>query len=459
SSFGISGTNAHVIVEQAPEDEGLDMAQSADGVSFGDVAALGEGMAPWVVSGHGPDALRGQASKLAKYAAGGVDLAGAARTLVLSRAALSVRAVVLADDRDELVVALEAVAAGVSHPSVVTGVAHEGRVVWVFPGQGAQWVGMGRELLQVLPQFAQQIGEIEAALAPYVDWSLEEVLRGVGPESGLERVDVVQPASFAVMVALAGLWSRAGASPDAVVGHSQGEIAAAYVAGILSLQDAARIVAVRSQLIASQLSGMGGMTSLSVPADQVRQWLEDEPDSRLSVAVVNSPVSTVVAGEPEALEQLEARAVLAGATAKRIAVDYASHTPQVDAIRVRLLEALADIRPQQGRIPMLSSVTGTWLEGAEAVPDYWFENLRQPVRFDHAVDQLIQSGHKTYIECSPHPVLTVPLQEIADTAGVDVLTLGTLRRDQGTWNRFMTEAATAWANGVSLDFARLLPNA
>uniref|UniRef100_UPI00131C19E7 acyltransferase domain-containing protein n=1 Tax=Streptomyces sp. NBRC 110028 TaxID=1621260 RepID=UPI00131C19E7 len=265
SSFGISGTNAHVIVEEAPAEPETGAA-SAEGLS----------VVPWVVSGRDAGALREQAARLAAQVssaeAGAVDVGW---SLVATRSVFEHRAVMVGGDLSDTVASLEALSVGRVVPGVVWGVAPaEGRrAVFVFPGQGSQWVGMAAGLLDACPVFAEAVAECAAVLDPLTGWSLVEVLRG-GDEAGLGRVDVVQPALWAVMVSLARTWRHYGVEPAAVVGHSQGEIAAACVAGGLSLADGARVVALRSRAIA-RIAGGGGMVSISLPADRVRTMLEE----------------------------------------------------------------------------------------------------------------------------------------------------------------------------------------
>ncbi|MYX31027.1 acyltransferase domain-containing protein, partial [Streptomyces sp. SID8381] len=254
SSFGVSGTNAHVILEQAPQ-EAETPPPAGDG---------GARTVPWLLSAKSEAALRAHAERFLADVVG-LDSVAVAQTLLHSRAALTERAVVVGGDSGELSLGLRALAEGVPSPLVVTGSADvEGGTVFVFPGQGHQWAGMGARLLESEPVFAQAVAECARALSAYVEWDLLEVLRQVEGAPGFDRVDVVQPASFAVMVALARLWQHYGVRPDAVVGHSQGEIAAAHVAGALSLEDAVRVVALRSQAIGGRLAGRGGMMFLPV---------------------------------------------------------------------------------------------------------------------------------------------------------------------------------------------------
>ncbi len=446
SSFGISGTNAHLILEEAVPAEAV----PAEAVP----AEAVPGVVPLVLSARSGGALAGQAARLAAFAeGGGVPLAEVAGALVSGRAVLAERAVVVAGSAGEAVAGLGALAGGEIAADVVTGRAGAaGKVVWVFPGQGTQWAGMGRELLDSSPVFAGRIAECAAALEPWIDWSLADVLRGDAEPGLMDRVDVLQPACFAVMVGLAAVWESAGVVADAVVGHSQGEIAAACVAGALSLQDAARVVALRSQAIAQVLSGRGGMASIALSEDEVITRLAPWA-GRVEVAAVNGPASVVIAGEAGALG--EAVAALSG---RRVAVDYGSHTHQVEAIRDLLAETLADVRALAPAVPFYSTVTGGWVRDAGVVDGgYWYRNLRGQVRFGSAVADLVAQGHGVFIEVSPHPMLVQPVTEIADHAGADVVVTGTLRRDDGGPRRLLTSMAELFVRGVDVDWAAMLP--
>ncbi|MEE1820643.1 acyltransferase domain-containing protein, partial [Streptomyces sp. BE20] len=322
-----------------------------------------------------------------------------------------------------------------------------GRTVFVFPGQGSQWPGMAAALLDTEPVFAEKITQCEKALAPHVDWSLTRLLRDTEP---LERVDVVQPALWAVMVSLAALWQHHGIHPDAVLGHSQGEIAAAVVAGALTIEDGAAVVALRSRAL-DAIAGDGGMVSVRLSAERTTELLAPWAD-RISVAAYNSPTTTVVAGESTALRELLAVCEREGVRARSIPVDYASHSPHVEKIRTRLLDVLAGISPQAPRIPMFSTVTGDWLT---TPPDtaYWYTNLRQPVLLAPALKTLHETGHTHFVETSPHPVLVPTIEETLDTA----VTLPTLRRDEGDRRRLLTSLAHAWTTGLTVDWTTAIP--
>ncbi|MGP3923753.1 thioester reductase domain-containing protein [Streptomyces sp. 8N616] len=442
SSFGVSGTNAHVIIEQGQaEDEPEPSAEPP-------VSAV-----PWLLSARGGQALRAQAVNLLAHVeahpeARPVDIGF---SLVATRSALEDRTVVVGTDRDGLLAGLTALADGVPADNVTTGVADvEGKTVFIFPGQGSQWVGMALELVESSPVFAERMRECAAALAPFVDWDLFEVL---GDAAALERVDVVQPALWAVMVSLAALWRSHGVVPSAVVGHSQGEIAAACVAGGLSLEDAARVVALRSRAIV-RLAGSGGMASVQEPVARVRALVARWP-GRAHIAAVNGPSATVVAGEPDALDELVAHCRAGEINARRIPVDYASHSPQVEQIRTELLDVLHGISPGPAELPFFSTVDGKWMDTSVLDAEYWYRNLRQTVLFEPAIRVLAEQGHGAFVEVSPHPVLTTGLLETLEDpedAAPAAVVAGTLRRGEGGPARFLTSLADLHVRGVPVDW-------
>ncbi|MEV7547687.1 acyltransferase domain-containing protein, partial [Streptomyces sp. NPDC089915] len=383
-------------------------------------------------------------------------------SLVSSRAALEHRAVVVGGDRAELLEALDALARDEADARVVRGRAAAGRrTVFVFPGQGSQWQGMAARLMDESPVFADRIAACERALAPHTDWSLTEVLRDT-EGAWLERVDVVQPVLFAVMVSLAALWRAHGVHPDAVVGHSQGEIAAACVAGALSLEDAARVVALRSRAIGA-IAGRGGMVFLPLPVDGARE-LVAAWDGRIGVAAVNGPLSTVVSGDSAALDELMERAERDGIRARRVPVDYASHSHHVEEIREELARLLAPVAPRASEIPFCSTVTGEPVDTTRLTGDYWYENLRGTVRFEEATRLLLGTGHDVFVEVSPHPVITTGIQETVESAGAagegsEAVVLGTLRRGEGGTGRFLLSLAEAQVSGVPVDWSPLFGGA
>src|SRR6188472_1600351 len=450
SSFGISGTNAHLILEQGPEPAGDREGKEA---GEGEERAL-PGPLALPLSAKSQPALREQGARLASHlrANPDLDLTDVAFSLATSRASLEHRAVLIGKDREALLGELAALAEGADAPGVIQGLARaEQRPVFLFPGQGAQHPQMAVELLDRSPAFARRMRECEQALEPHVDWTLTEILREAQGE-WLDRLDILQPALFAVMVSLAQLWRELGVEPAAVAGHSQGEIAAAHIAGGLSLEDAARVVALRAKAL-TKLAGKGGMLSVSLSVEELSKRLRPFGE-RLSLAVINGPASLVVSGELGALEQLRASCVKDGVRAKPIAVDYASHSVQIEDLREELEEAFAPIAPQSGEIPFCSTVTGELIDTAELGPSYWYRNLRETVRFAPVLDSLLEQGHRTLIEIGPHPVLALGAQEAIDARpeAEGSAVIGTLQREDDGPERFTRSLAAAHAAGAPVDW-------
>jgi acyl transferase domain-containing protein/acyl carrier protein len=472
SAFGMSGTNVHVIVEEAPgaEDSAApdeDGAPADEGTTGGaaeepTVPVLsGAGVSAWLVSGRGGEGLAAQAGRLREFVVGRADLdpADVAWSLATARSTFEYRAVVTGTDREELAAGLAAVATGQSATGVVSGSAASngpGRVVFVFPGQGSQWAGMGRELLASSPVFAARFAQCGQALAPYVDWSLDDVLAGVEGAPSLDAADVVQPVLWAVMVSLAAVWRAAGVSPDAVIGHSQGEIAAACVAGILSLQDGARVVAMRSRALTG-LGAEGGMLSVVMPVAAVRELLAPWGDT-LSVAAVNSPAATVVSGPPRVLDEFEAELSRRKVLRWRVPqTDFVAHSPRVEPVQAVLAEELAAIRPVAGTAGFFSTAYGRWMEGAELDAGYWYANVRETVQFQDAVQELAQAGHRVFIEVSPQPVLTGAITETVEEAGLPTpVVTGTVQREDPGAGRLLLSLARVHVHGVAVDWAAVL---
>jgi len=471
SSFGISGTNAHAVLEQAPP---VDAAVLPSAPATGPTA--------WLVSARSATALSGQAERLSEFLADAPDSdapdpADVAWSLATTRTAFDHRAVIVGTGADRLTAGLDALAAGLPSATVTSGVADLAdkaarRVVFVFPGQGSQWIGMGRDLAAASPVFAARLAECERALAPHVDWNLRDVLAGAEGAPGLDRDDVIQPVLFAVMVSLAAVWQAAGVTPDAVVGHSQGEFAAACVAGILSLEDAAKASALRSKLLRT-LAGRGGMLSIAESSEAVAARLAPYQD-RAEIGVVNSPDATVITGDLDVLELIAADCERDGIRTKPVPVDYASHSRQIEDLRDELLKALHGITPRPGTIAMVSTATGEFLDGTTADAEYWYANLRQPVQFSQSIETLDRAGYDAYIEISPHPVLTgavsATLEQARQRAETDAdadsallrpapLVTGTLRRDVGGLDRMLASLAEAHVRGVQVDWPTVLPSA
>ncbi|MFC9056815.1 type I polyketide synthase [Streptomyces sp. NPDC057074] len=445
TSVGMGGTTAHLILEQAPG-TATEAADPAHNVS---------GALPWVLSARSEPALREQAARLRDRVAADPSLTAAdvGHSLVTTRTAFAHRAVVLGADREDALRGLGLVAAGTDAAPVVRGTAGgpAGPVVLVFPGQGSQWPGMGRRLYAESEVFARSIDDCARALEPWLDWSLLDLVTGAESAPSLERGDaVVQPALFAMMVSLARVWRSLGVVPDAVVGHSQGEIAAACAAGALSLEDAARVVALRSRALTA-LAGLGGMNAVAAPLAEVEERLARWP-GRLSVAAVNGPASTVVSGDLEALDEFAAAARADGVRVRRVRIEYASHSHQVERIREQVLAAAADVTPRPTPVEFHSTVTGGRLDTRELGSAYWYDNLRSTVRFGEVVGALMRERGGVYVEVSPHPVLQVAMEETADTLASPPPVVNTLNKHDGGAAKILASAAELHVRGVPVDW-------
>ena len=412
SSFGFGGTNAHVVVEQAP-------------AMNSSVPQVDPVVSTLVVSGKTTERVASWASALADWMDGdgaGVSLADVAHTLNHHRSRQARFGTVCARDRAQAIAGLRALADGTPADGVV--VPHEVSsgpgTVFVYSGQGSQWAGMGRRLLADEPAFAAAVAELEPIFLAQTGFSLQQVLADGEAVAGIERI---QPVLVGVQLALTALWRSYGVEPDAVIGHSMGEVTAAVVAGALSVADGLRVIATRSRLMA-RLSGMGAMALLESDAAATEALLADYPD--VSIAVYASPSQTVIAGPPEQVDAVIEVVANADRLARRIEVDVASHHRIIEPILPELCAELLDLAPDAPAIPLISTTCGP----DDATPvfdaDHWAANLRNPVRFSQAI-AAAGAEHATFIEISPHPVLT---HAINDTLGAGAHHIfGTLQRD------------------------------
>ncbi|WP_437621817.1 amino acid adenylation domain-containing protein [Sorangium sp. So ce1151] len=447
SSFGIGGTNAHVILEEAPTPAAAEAALAAPRASA----------FPIVISGRSEQALRAQAERWASWLREhpAESLRDVAYTAAERRTHFEWRASVMAASSGEAVDALAALAEDRSHRSLYRAHAGEcGKVVFVFPGQGSHWAAMGKALLAECAEFAKALVECDDALRPWTGFSVLALVRGE-EDRPLDRVDVVQPALFAMYVALAAAWRSLGLEPAAVVGHSQGEIAAAVVAGALSLDEGARIVAVRSRALRS-CAGQGEMAIVELPVAEVEALLAPH-GGMLSIAAVNTPSSTVVSGDAEALErlleELDDRDVFCG----KLHADCASHSRYMDALLPGIRSELSGLAPKPTKVPFYSTVTGGVLPGEALTGAYFCRNLREPVRFDRALSRLVEDGYGVFVEVSPHPVLAMPMTNgTAEARGVVV---GTLQREHGDLSQMLRTLGILHAQGHAVDWTRALGGA
>jgi amino acid adenylation domain-containing protein len=443
SSFGISGTNAHLVLEEAP----------LRGVPEHTPTSTGPRL-PMLLSAATPTALTRMAEQLADWLEVHPEssLDDVALVLATRRAELRHRASVRWRDRDEAVAGLRSVATGDLTEGATTATAGErGRTTWVFPGHGSQWREMGAELLEQSPAFAAAVQECDEAFAPLLGWSVSEALGGrEHPDHPFERMDVVQPLLFTVSVGLAAVWRDLGVTPDAVFGSSQGEVAAAVASGVLSVPDAARIVHARSAGLEQHCRGRGSMAVIGLVADEVEELIAGR--ERLSVAIVNSTESTVVAGDEDALDELVAEVTTQGVYAKRIDVSAAGHSHHMDPILPGLRQALVDLAPQAPRTPMFSTVRSRTVDADDLGAEYWCDNLRQPVRVDRAVRALADGGHDVFVEVSPHTLLAVPITDGAP----DAVVVGSLRRGRGGLEDVWASLAELWCHGTTVDWSRVV---
>ncbi|WP_114025486.1 type I polyketide synthase, partial [Streptomyces diacarni] len=451
SAFGVGGTNAHAVLTEAPRVESGTTAAEPDGAEPSGAESSG-GAVPLVVSAASAEALAAVGGRLAERLESdpGLAVPEVAHALVTTRAHLAHRAVVLAGDRDRAVAGLRALAEGVNAPQVITGEATSAAhgPIFIFPGQGSQWHGMAHTLYTENPTFRASLQDCADALDPLTGWSLIDTLTSHNHD-WLNHVDKVQPALFATMTALAHQWIHAGITPAAVIGHSQGEITAAHLAGILTLHDAAHIIHTRSTAM-RHLTGHGTMATINAPAHHLHTYLTGHD---ATIAAHNSPTTTVISGTPQALHTITTACQKNGIRTHLINVNYASHHPQVEAHKHHITTALTHINPQPATTPMISTVTAQPVHGPELNPTYWYNNLRQPVLFHQALTHLTNTGHHTTIEPSPHPTLTPTLHE----TNPHLTTHHTLRRNHATPTDLTTALAHAHTTGTTPTWTTQLP--
>lgn len=455
SSFGFGGTNAHVVLEQAPQS---DLAtQNADRQLRNQESAH---LLP--LSARSPEALHALARSYQNSLAApqsAASLHDICYSAGVRRSHHDYRLAVTGRSPEQLSEALEAFLRGESRAGLSFGPKISGRrrkLVFVFPGQGSQWFGMGQKLLQQEAVFREVVERCDRAMRPYGDWSLLAELTATDrARSRLHEIDVIQPALFALQVALAGLWRSWGIEPQAVVGHSMGEVAAAYVAGALSLDDAARVICRRSRLVKRTI-GQGVMAAVELSMEAARRALAGCED-RVSMAVSNGPTSTVLSGDPAALEAIVERLQSQDIFCRMVKVDFASHSPQMDPLRAELLQALEGLDPRPASVPIYSTVTGKVSDGLEFAALYWARNLREPVLFWTAVQQLLEDGHDIFLEISAHPILLSSIQQGFHHLGHEGAVLPSLRREEDERTVMLGSLGTLYALGYPVNWSRSYP--
>ncbi|MGW0964445.1 type I polyketide synthase, partial [Streptomyces gelaticus] len=446
SSFSFSGTNAHVILEQAPE---ADTEAAAEPVP----ESVEGGVVPWVLSAKSETALRAQAERLRSALADDASPLDVAFSLATTRAALEHRAVVVGAEREELLRGLANLAEGTPSPNVTSGVLRGsgGQLAVLFSGQGSQRPGMGRELYEAYPVFADALDAVCAGF----DRELERPLREVLFEEGelLHRTGYTQPGLFALEVALYRLVESWGVRPDYVTGHSIGELAAAHVAGVLSLEDAVTLVAARGRLMQALPEG-GAMLAVGADEATVAPYLEGRED-KVSLAAVNGPASVVIAGDADVVAELEARFTELGHKTKQLKVSHAFHSPHMDAMLEDFRRVAEGLSYQQPSIPVVSNVTGQ-VTADVATAEYWVRHVRAAVRFGEGVRWLESQNVGVFLELGPDGVLTGMAQE---SLTGDAQLVAALRKDRSEPEALITTVGRLHMAGVELDWEALLPGA
>ncbi|WP_131098970.1 type I polyketide synthase [Streptomonospora litoralis] len=453
SGFGFSGTNAHVVLEEAPVEE----APVFEGGPAGSAEPGGEvPVVPWVVSGRGVSGLRGQAERLARFGreAPGVDV-GAAAAGLAGRSGFEERAVVLGSDAEEVSAGLDAVAAGAAPVRGVVGRARAGRVGVVFSGQGAQRLGMGRELHGRFSVFAEVFDAAVAELEGHLGSGVRDVVWGEDARV-LERTVFAQAGLFAVEVALFRLLESWGVEPGCVMGHSVGELAAAHVAGVWSLADAARVVAARGRLM-EELPEGGAMLSVQAAEEEVRPLLEDRADE-VALAAVNAPESVVVSGAEQAVEAVAERLREQGRKTRRLSVGRAFHSALMEPMLDDFRRVLEEVEFSPPRLGVVSNVSGGVAVSDELCsPEYWVRHVRQTVRFADGVGAMAEAGASRFVEVGPDGGLVSQVGACLGAADSDdAVLVAALRRGRGEVEAVLGAVADLWVDGTPVDWREVV---
>jgi len=449
SSFGFGGANAHIVLTEAPQ---VRVTQPTDRAGQDRVQLL-------PLSARSPEALAALAGRYELALAAGVPADDLCYTAGARRGHHDHRLAVVAASSKDLSESLADYRQGAPHLGLSTGQCRVGQqpgVVFVFSGQGSQWFGMAQRLHAEEPVFRDALAMCDRAMRAHLNGSVVAELLADQADSRLSDIGVIQPAIFAVQVALAALWRSWGVEPEAVVGHSLGEVAAAHVAGALSLDDAAQVICGRARLL-RRAKGNGAMVAAELSLAEARELIAGQQD-RVAVAASNSHRSTVLSGDRAVLADLAATLQQRGRFCRWVDVDVASHSPQMDALRADLNDALAGIRPAPAAIPMYSTVTGELVTDRALDAAYWVDNLCSPVQFSAAARRLLDLGRHTFLEISPHPILLSAVREDAEDLGRDCALLPSMRRDDRDRSTMLSSLGDLYTRGQSVAWEQLYPS-
>lgn len=447
SSFGATGSNAHLIIGDAPENPYPKNKQE-----------LRKDIFILPLSAKSEQAILDLAKKYADFIQhSNHALEDICAMASLRRAHFNLREVFVANTKEELIEKLQDFSSNKMYESgFVFEKSKEVKTIFIFPGQGSQWIGMGKQLYENEVVFRVALDECNQVFKKYVDYDLIEEINKSSEANRLSEIDVVQPVLIAIEIALANLWMSKGIFPDIVIGHSMGEIAAAYVAGNISLDDAAKIITTRSKLM-KQLSGKGEMGATDLTVDEANEILKGYED-KLSVAVMNSKNSTVLSGEPTALNEVFAKLEAQGRFNRKVKVDVASHSTQMDAIKQHLFDALTTLQPTNSTIQFYSTALNQVVKGEELDADYWTKNLRNPVQFGNAINAVLQDTEVAFIEMSPHPILIHSMNENISELEAQAVAIPSFQRDKNELIEFYSNIGLLHATDYVFDWTTIYPN-
>jgi phthiocerol/phenolphthiocerol synthesis type-I polyketide synthase C len=455
NSFGIGGTNVHFVLEEA--------APGRPTAVDGEASSADADQHVLLLSAKSEKSLKAYAGAMAGYLrtnAGLVPLKDICHTLAHRRATLDHRLSVVGSSASELAATLESYqqtgyAADAHYANRLGAAEGKPEIAFVFSGQGSQWWAMGRQLFEQEPVYRREIERCDAQLRPHTGWSLIDVLMAAEQDSLLSETAYAQPAFFALQIAMVSLLNSWGIKPDAVVGHSFGEVAAAHVSGALNLADACRLIAVRARLM-QETKGQGRMVSIELARAEVEPLLLAY-QGKLSIAASNGPSTTVVSGEHEALDQFLVHVRERGIVVVELGLDYAFHSAQMDRVARIFTDEITGIRPLPPVIPLMSSVTADWSEGTALLgPNYWRDNIRNEVRFRESIEAMTRQGSRIFLEISAHPVLSGAVSRILKAAGAKGSVFSTLERDTDDKRAILRGIASLHSNGLSADWSAVI---